>query len=362
VILEIDKDYGVYEGRTFKAAKFDQWLVAHQIPWPRLPSGSLALDDATFRDMAKIYPIIQPLRELRTTLSQMRLSDLAVGPDGRNRTLLSAFRARTGRNQPSNSKFIFGPSVWIRGLIQPPPGFALAYIDWSQQEFGIAAALSKDPAMMAAYQSGDPYLTFAQQTSAIPPWGTKDTHGAIRDRFKQCALAVQYGMGPESLAIRIGQSPAGARHLLRAHRGTYPTFWHWSDGSVDYAMLYGSLHTVFGWTIHIGSNVNPRSLRNFPMQATGAETLRLACCFAMDQGIRVCAPVHDAILIEAPIESIHEQVAVAQEAMAKASEVVLGGFRLRSEAKIIRYPDRYMDERGRQMWETVWKIIHSLAP
>ena len=74
----------------------------------------------------------------------MRLNDLAVGQDGRNRTILSAFRSRTGRNQPGNSKYIFGPSVWLRGLIKPPPGYGIAYVDWSQQEFGGAAALSGD--------------------------------------------------------------------------------------------------------------------------------------------------------------------------------------------------------------------------
>src|SRR4029078_4664047 len=84
------------------------------------------------------------------------------------RTLLSAFRARTSRNQPSNTKFIFGPSVWLRGLIKPPPGYGIAYIDWQQQEFGIAAALSRDPRMMEAYRSGDPYLAFAKQAGAAP--------------------------------------------------------------------------------------------------------------------------------------------------------------------------------------------------
>jgi hypothetical protein len=72
----------------------------------------------------------------------MRLfADLAVGHDGRNRCLLSAFRSLTGRNQPSNARFIFGPSCWLRGLIRPEPGRAIAYVDWSQQEFGVAAAL-----------------------------------------------------------------------------------------------------------------------------------------------------------------------------------------------------------------------------
>ena len=94
------------------------------IAWPLLPSGRLELDDDTFRDMAKAHPELASLRELRVTLGQMRLSELAVGGDGRNRCLLSAFRARTGRNQPSNTKFIFGPAVWLRGLIRPRPGTA----------------------------------------------------------------------------------------------------------------------------------------------------------------------------------------------------------------------------------------------
>jgi DNA polymerase I len=138
LIADIDIDYEVYDGRTFKADRFAAWLMRENIPWPRLESGRLDLSDDTFRELARAYPAVAPLRELRSALSEMRLSDLAVGQDGRNRTMLSAFQARTGRNQPSNTKFIFGPSVWLRGLIQPPPGYGIAYIDWAQQEFGIA--------------------------------------------------------------------------------------------------------------------------------------------------------------------------------------------------------------------------------
>ena len=60
--------------------------------------------------------------------------------------MLSAFGDKTGRNQPSSNKFIFGSSVWLRSLIKPAEGWGIAYIDWSQQEFGIAAALSGDEA------------------------------------------------------------------------------------------------------------------------------------------------------------------------------------------------------------------------
>ena len=236
LITRIDADYGVFDGRTFKSAKFAEWLVRANLPWPRLESGELDLSDEAFREAARAHPEAAPLRELRSTLSELRLNDLAVGRDGRNRCLLSAFQARTGRNQPSNSKYIFGPSVWLRGLIKPPPGHGVAYIDWSQQEFGIAAALSGDTNMIAAYQSGDPYLAFAKQAGAVPADATKQSHPAQRDLFKACVLAVQYGMGSGALSARIGQPPVVARDLLRAHQETYRAFWRWSDAAVDHAM------------------------------------------------------------------------------------------------------------------------------
>jgi hypothetical protein len=358
LIAKIDTDFGIYEGCTFKMALFENWLIKNNIPWPILDSGQLDLKDETFREMARSHPKIAPFRELRVALSQMRLSDLTVGKDGRNRCLLSAFSARTSRNQPSNKKFIFGPAVWLRGLIRPESGYGLAYIDWAQQEFGIAAALSGDKLMIEAYESGDPYIAFAKQAGAVPPDATKESHKQVREKFKSCALAVQYGMGAASLAGRIGQSTIKAKELLRLHRETYQEFWKWSDAIVDYAMLHGRLWTVFGWNIHVGENPNPRFLRNYPMQANGAEILRLACCFAIERGILICAPIHDAILIEAPLNELHKSVTTAKKAMSDASSIVLNGFCLRSDAKLILYPDRYVDERGQKMWDTVWSLIN----
>jgi hypothetical protein len=118
------------------------------------------------------------------------------------------FSSLVGRNQPSTTKFVYGLSAWLRGLIQAREGFRLAYVDWSQHEFGIAAALSHDVQMQAAYRSGDPYLEFAQQAGAVPPDATKHSHKREREQFKACVLAAQYGMGETTLGERIGQSPA----------------------------------------------------------------------------------------------------------------------------------------------------------
>jgi DNA polymerase family A len=357
LITAIDKDYEVFEGRTFKLERWERWLAAHGIPWPRLASGRLDLSDDTFRQMARAYPAVAPMRELRSALSEMRLADLAVGSDGRNRTILSAFRARSGRCAPSNTRYIFGPSVWLRSLIQPPPGYGVAYIDWEQQEFGIAAVLSGDQAMLTAYLSGDPYLTFAKQAGAIPSDATKASHLSQRELFKTCALGVIYGMEAESLAQRIGEPTIVGRDLMRAHRETYRQFWRWSDAVVDHAVLTGSLCTVSGWPIHVEKNFNPRSLRNFPMQANGAEMLRLATCFATEQDIEVCALIHDAVLICAPLDRLDEDIERMRACMAKASRIVLDGFELRTEVNVVRYPDRYQDPRGVLMWDRVMRLI-----
>jgi hypothetical protein len=360
LIERIDLQYNVYQGTTFKQEQFSDYLIENDIPWPRLPSGQLDLSDDTFKAMAKSYPKLAPLRELRTALSQMRLGKLAVGLDGRNRCHLSPYRARTGRNQPSTNKFIFGPSVWIRGLIKPSEGYGLAYIDWCQQEFGIAAALSGDPKMQDAYQSGDPYLAFAKQAGAVPQGATKATHKAEREQFKACVLAVQYGMGAEALAQNINQPTFRAKELLRLHRETYKVFWRWCEGTVDHAMLHGKLWTTFGWTVHVDQDPNPRFLQNFPMQANGAEMLRLACNQLIEAGISVCAPIHDAVLIEAPLSVLDATIELAQQIMSDASAVILDGFRLNTDVDVTRYPERYSDERGVEMWESVMRLLEPL--
>jgi hypothetical protein len=348
---------------TFSAARWADYLARKGIPWPRLPSGRLALDDDTFKEMARMYPAeVGPMRELRHTLSQMKLHELAVGPDGRNRAMLSAFRSVTGRNQPSNSRFVFGPSAWLRSLIRPGPGRALAYVDWSQQELAIAAALSSDPRMMEAYTSGDFYLTFARMAGAVPPGATKHTHGRERDQFKTVALGVLFGLSADGLARKLGVPPCRGRELLGLHRRTFRRFWEWSDAVEERAILTGELRTAFGWTVRVGPDVNPRSLRNFPMQANGAEMMRLAACLATERGVGVCCPVHDAFLVETSADDIEAETERMRDAMREASELVLPGFPLKTDAKVVRHPDRYSDPRGERMWGAVGRILADLDP
>ncbi len=47
--------------------------------------------------------------------------------------------------------------------------------------------------------------------------------------------------------------------------------------------------------------------------------------------------------------------------IAKASRIVLGGFELKSEANVIRFPNRFEDsERGVEFWEEVDSILNEI--
>jgi hypothetical protein len=353
----------VWGPMRFSAKRWAAYLARKQIPWPRLPSGALDLEDDTFAEMAKAYPKeVGPIRELRHTLAQLRLNELAVGSDGRNRLLLSAFASKTARNQPSNSGFIFGPSVWLRGLIRPSSGRAVAYVDWNAQEYAIAASLSGDPVMQADYRGGDPYLAFGKRIGVVPPDATKASHGEMRERLKVCCgLGAMYGAGPGTLASLLGVPECQARYWLQAHRAIYTTYWRWSDRTLDRALLTGRMRTCFGWSFRVGPATRPTTVRNWMMQSHASEMLRLACCRATELGLMVCAPVHDALLVEGAADEIEAVVARTQEAMGQASELVLPGFPLRTEAKIVRHPDRYADPRGQRLWDAVWALVGELA-
>ena len=51
----------------------------------------------------------------------------------------------------------------------------------------------------------------------------------------------------------------------------------------------------------------------------------MACILAVERGINLCAPIHDALFIEAPIDQIDAEVARLKACMSEASEAVLGG-------------------------------------
>jgi hypothetical protein len=376
MVPAIDAQYGVYVRDrsgdwTFNMEKFEAYLAREGMTgWPRLESGKLNMRRKTFENMSKGWPQFEELRQLRHARDKMRRVKLAVGSDFRNRTVLWPFQAETSRTQPKASLWIFSPAVWLRSLIKPEPGMAVAYIDYSSMEFLIAASLSDGHTgstnnMLKMYQSGDPYLAFCKSVGVVPSEATRETSDVekVREKYKNMLLAVQYGMSVETLAGRLGVSTFEAHEMLAQHHEQFSQYWDWSDDWVQHSLQTGVMRTAFGWTCRTGiTEFNERSIRNWPIQAAGADILRISCIMAARHGIKLLAPVHDAVLIEAPIDRIEKDVAIMREIMRRASRIVLnadpsGTHELRTDYKIVRYPERYSDKRGAEIWGEVLQLL-----
>ena len=351
----VDVDFGVHEDGRFRSESWLNYCEYVGVEWPLLDDGRPDLKQSTFNAMATRHTFIEPIAKLRWLRSKMQTLDIQVGDDSRNRAMSSPFGTKTSRNTPSSTKYIFGCHPGFRGLIKPEPGTALAYLDYSQQEIMVAAALSGDANLLDAYQSGDPYIAFAKLAKAVPPDATKASHPKERTLYKRCCLATQYGMGLTTLAEQAGIGEPHARELIEHHRRVFPDYWAFTQRIQDHGMLGMPLTTAFGWRFRARHPVKPTTFCNWPIQATGAEILRVALILLVEAGISVVATVHDAVMIEAPINKIDSLASRAKEIMEAASKVVLGDHTVQVDCEIVRYPDRFQDEKG----DALWKLIEA---
>jgi len=346
VVSDLAGEYGVYEGDSFRAGLFADLLRRHGRldSWPRLDRGRLCLKGETFKQQGQLDPVIERIRIVRDHISALRELKIPLGADGRVRVGLMPITTRTSRHAAPGSKFIFHLAAWLRSLIQPEPGTGLAYLDYEAQEFAIMAFLAGDHSMIGAYESGDPYIQTAINLGLAPPGATKKNNKRLRSLVKMLLLAVQYGMSEAGLAQALGVRRYEAKRLLRLHQRKYPLMWSWTRRTASYARLTGEVESLLGWTDHYTHERNRRQLQNFPVQSSASDVFRLGVIMTAEKGVRILAPVHDGMLIEAPLADLTEATAIARTAMEDASRILLDGFVCRVGVKSFRYPDRYKED------------------
>jgi DNA polymerase I-like protein with 3'-5' exonuclease and polymerase domains len=237
------------------------------------------------------------------------------------------------------------------------------YLDWRTQEIGVAAALSGDPALLEAYRSGDIYHSLALMcgiTADPDPMHWKKHNSDQRQRMKALQLGINYGMGVASLARGLGRHPLIASGIIERHRRKHPVFWDWRNGMVTRAMLDRCIESVFGWPLRISTSPNKRTLYNFPMQAGGAEMLRLASCRLCEAGIVPVMLIHDGILLE--LEDL-EQLEHAKEIMRGAGQDTCDGLEIGVDVdQKLENGARYRDKRpaAKKMWETMMRTLQEI--
>ena len=317
--------------------------------------------------MAQRYPELRPVQRLRDQIAELKLGAFlnTIGEDGRSRCPIMPFWTRTGRNQPQGKDLAFLMSLpsWTHGVIKPPEGYGIVGLDWTAQEIGIGAQLSGDPALIADYLAGDPHLQFAIRSGLAPEGATKESHGEIRDLIKPVSLGIPYGISKYGVAIQTGKSLRWAAEVLATWRHTYPKFIEWQQNTVAQAIFDRQIVSPLGFPMAVHENTSKRTLANYMHQASGADMMKLAAIAAHEVGIRICAPVHDAFVIMAPVNELDDAISTMTRIMMKASAVVTGGLEIPVEKSFeVRWPDCLGDVRkekakGQALWTEIKGLV-----
>lgn len=378
----------LFKGKWVKKAANIAALIEQQNlpqPWPRTEKGAYKTDEATLKEFSFI-PAIESLRKNSKTLTQINWFRPAaapelhakIGQDGRLRPYFNPYGAQSGRSQPPAKSYPFLWSSWLRCAVRPQPGTVMISADYGSQEFVVAAALSKDENMLAAYDSGDPYLYFAKLAGAVPWDGTKKEYADERDMFKEVVLGLQFGLGVEKLSIalthKLGRtvSKAETASLVNKHKKAFHVFWAWTDDILHHYFqakkplilgynmsdLYSDESKGDLWPVNL-DNPNPLSIKNVPVQGVSATIMRRAVNDFIDQDIPIFATLHDGFYFQCT-ESQKEEYTDKIVKIMNDSCIELIGRDIRIDIDVYGHDQLYVPPKGKAEFERFKHYILSM--
>jgi DNA polymerase-1 len=250
--------------------------------------------------------------------------------DGRIYASWRQLRAATGRMACDHPNLQNIPrSGPLRSYIRAPEGRVFVIADYSQIELRIAAKISGDPEMLAAYADGHDLHTLTAQNLT----GKEDTSKEDRKLAKALNFGLLYGMGAQGLrsyALRsygVEMSLEEATLYRRRFFDTYPGLkrWHeqerraWQRRDTETRTHTGRRRT----------NVHKLTDRlNAPVQGSGADGLKLALALLWERrnecpGAVPVLACHDEVVVECDAEQAGEAKTWLEKAMVDGMDVVL---------------------------------------
>ena len=222
----------------------------------------------------------------------------------------------------------------IKRAFVPAPDCVFVSADYSQIELRVLAALSKDPALVNAYQNDIDIHALTASELFDKPIGevSKDE----RQIAKSINFGIIYGMGAQKLAREVGISKAQAKQFLEKFALRFPTLSEWIAAGVKTARQTGVVFTLLGHRRIIGEFFNPskmiqasgdRIAANSPIQGTASDIvkcamIRLQTLFVQNNSkAKLLVQVHDELLVECPAAELEQTKKFIADAMINACDI-----------------------------------------
>jgi DNA polymerase-1 len=219
----------------------------------------------------------------------------------------------------------------IRRAIVAPSGMALLSVDYSQIDLRVLAHITRDPALVGAFErSEDIHTVTAAQVFGVP---AAEVSAELRRRAKVIVFGVAYGMSEYGLAAQLAISREEARAFIEQYYARFPLVRAYMLRVVEEARRDGFVTTVLNRRRYLPDLMSrnrqvreaaERTAINTPIQGSSADIIKVAMLdIARDvipthPGVQMTLQVHDELLFEVPEADVAQVAAHVRTVMEAA--------------------------------------------
>lgn len=265
-----------------------------------------------------IISLIQNYRELNKLQSTyvIALPELINKKTGRVHTSYNQTIAATGRLSSTEPNLQNIPTRTeegqkIRSAFVAQTGYKLVSLDYSQIELRLAAHLSGDKKMIAAFNNQeDIHTATAAEINEVP---LEEVTKQMRREAKATNFGIIYGQGPHGLSQNAGIPYKKAQEFITKYFNIYSDIKKMIDSSIAEARDKGYTMTLFGrkrYLPELDSDIPTvrrsaeRMAINTPLQGTAADLIKVAMIKIADEikghetDIKMLLQIHDELIFE----------------------------------------------------------------
>jgi DNA polymerase-1 len=329
---------------------YDELKIGSGSKQKKTATGARTTREDELLKLADEHPIIMEVlnyRELSKLLGTYveKLPELIADDDRLHATFLQTgtVTGRMGCENPNlqniPTKTEYGRR--IRGAFVAREGSVLVSIDYSQIELRIAAGLSGDEKLCAAFKSGeDIHAAVASQVFGVP---VEKVDKEMRRRAKVINFGILYGMGVNALRENLGAGVTREESAayLDGYFERFSGLARFVEDVKASATKLGYTETLFGRRRYLPGlrsklpqmkSQAERMAVNAPIQGTQADIIKLAMVEAdklmrssgRSDDVRLLMQVHDELVFEIPAtgaESIARELRSVMESVAPTKEL-----------------------------------------
>ena len=347
-IAELEEQIYAHAGTTFNIASpkqlgeilFDHLELSGRAK--KTKTGQYSTSEDVLLKLQHLHPIIPLILDYRS-LSKLKstyidsLPTLINPRDGRIHTSYNQAVASTGRLSSNKPNLQNIPIRSARGreirkaFVPRNKDYTLLAADYSQIELRIIAHLSKDKAMIAAFNEGlDIHTATAAKVYGI---GLEDVSKEMRRNAKTVNFGIIYGISAFGLSERLGIPRGEAADIINNYFEQYPGVKTYMNDQIVFARKTGYVETMLGRRRYLRDiNVSNSVVRGFaernainaPIQGSSADMIKLAMIkihrLLTEQKLasKMILQVHDELVFDARIDEVKQLKPLIEKAMVEA--------------------------------------------